>query len=160
MADVHTAETRSANMSAIRGKNTKPELVVRKLLFSRGFRYRLHVKALQGAPDIVLPKHRVAIFVHGCFWHGHDCYLFRWPATRPEFWQKKIEQNIARDQRDLLSLKSAGWRVICVWECAVKGRLRWDSAVLGDLLAERITAVDQEGMTEIRHVPPLSDHPG
>jgi DNA mismatch endonuclease (patch repair protein) len=160
MADVHTAATRSANMSAIRGKNTKPELVVRKLLFSRGFRYRLHVKTLPGAPDIVLRKYRVAILVHGCFWHGHDCYLFRWPATRREFWKSKIEQNIARDQRNILLLRSAGWRVICVWECAVKGRLRWDGAALGDLLSERITAVEEEGLTEIRHVPLLLVNPG
>ena len=160
MADVHTAETRSANMAAIRAKNTKPELVVRKLLFSRGFRYRLHVKTMPGAPDIVLPKYGVVILVHGCFWHGHDCYLFRWPATRREFWQNKIERNMARDRRDILSLMAGGWRVICVWECAVKGRLRWDSALLGDLLAAQITAVGERSITEIRHVPPPFALPG
>lgn len=123
MADVVDAATRSRMMSGIRGKNTRPELLIRKALHARGFRYRLHCD-LPGKPDICLPKHRAVIFVHGCFWHGHDCHLFKWPKTRPEFWCEKIERNRAVDEAALLALREAGWRVATVWECALKGRLR------------------------------------
>ncbi|WP_426166323.1 very short patch repair endonuclease [Pseudoduganella sp. R-34] len=139
MTDVHTPERRSRNMQAIRGKNTGPELLLRKLLFSRGFRYRLHVSSLPGKPDIVLPKHRTVIFMHGCFWHGHDCHLFTLPQTRREFWTSKISANQQRDQRDIVALRGTGWRVICVWECALRGRLKWDADELGDHLTGLIT---------------------
>lgn len=109
-------------MSAIRGKDTKPELVIRKGLFARGFRYRLHDKSLPGKPDLVLRKHNAAIFVNGCFWHGHQCRLFKWPATRANFWRKKIQRNEANDARNLHLLKMGGWRVLLVWECALKGK--------------------------------------
>jgi len=132
MTDVHSPERRSKNMRAIRGKNTAPEITLRKLLFSRGFRFRLHVADLPGKPDIVLPKYKAAIFVHGCFWHGHGCYLFKLPQARREFWQTKIAQNRDRDARALEQLRAGGWRILIVWECALKGRLRQTSDELGD----------------------------
>ncbi len=111
-------------MSGIRGKNTKPELTIRKALHARGFRYRIHCKDLPGKPDMCLPKHRAVIFVHGCFWHGHDCHLFKWPKTRAEFWVQKIERNRAVDTAAVVGLAETGWRVAMVWECALKGRTR------------------------------------
>lgn len=152
MADVHTPEGRSRNMRAIRGKNTRPEMKCRKLLFSRGFRYRLHVSALPGKPDLILPRHRVAIFVHGCFWHGHDCYLFKVPQTRKDFWEEKIAQNKARDLRDTRALHEGGWRVLTVWECALKGRLSWDPEILGDYLSSWILTKGSCSPESIRHV--------
>lgn len=110
-------------MSGIRGKNTRPELLIRKALHARGFRYRLHCD-LPGKPDICLPKHRAVIFVHGCFWHGHGCHLFKWPSTRPEFWRAKIGRNCEVDRAAIETLASEGWRVAVVWECALKGRQR------------------------------------
>lgn len=123
MADIVDPATRSRMMSGIRGKNTKPELLIRKALHARGFRYRLHCD-LPGKPDICLPKHRAVIFVHGCFWHGHDCHLFKWPGTRPEFWRAKIGRNREVDAAAEAALLAAGWRVGTVWECALKGRYR------------------------------------
>lgn len=110
-------------MSGIRGKNTKPELLIRKALHARGFRYRLHCD-LPGKPDICLPKHRAVIFVHGCFWHGHGCHLFKWPKTRPEFWRTKIGRNQEVDVAAEAKLFEAGWRIATVWECALKGSVR------------------------------------
>ena len=108
-------------MAGIRGKNTKPELVVRRGLHALGFRFRLHDRVLPGRPDLVLPRWRAVIQVHGCFWHGHDCPLFRWPATRQEFWRTKIGRNIERDAEVEAALDHAGWRVLTIWECALKG---------------------------------------
>lgn len=124
MADIVTPEVRSRMMSGIRGKNTKPEVMLRKALHARGFRYRLHDRTLPGRPDIVLPKWKAVILVQGCFWHGHDCSLFRMPSTRQEFWCEKIEGNRARDTRNRAKLIGQGWRVLEVWECAMKGRHR------------------------------------
>lgn len=152
MIDVHTPELRSRNMQAVRRKNTGPEILLRKLLFSRGFRYRLHVSSLPGKPDIVLPKYRTVIFMHGCFWHGHDCYLFTLPQTRRDFWTEKISANQQRDRRDIVALQSAGWRVISVWECALRGRLKWDREKLGDHLTKVITKIDTDiSSLDIRH---------
>ena len=120
MADVHSVEQRSRNMAAIRGKNTKPEMQVRRGLFSRGYRYRLHRSDIAGKPDIVLPKYRAVIQVQGCFWHKHNCRYFKWPATRREFWRQKIEGNVVRDQRALYQLKVDGWRALIIWECALR----------------------------------------
>lgn len=120
--DVHTPAARSRNMRAIKGKNTKPELALRKALFAQGYRYRLHDKKLPGRPDIVLPKYRTAIFVHGCFFHGHGCSTFKWPATRAGFWRAKIEGNRARDERQQAKLRELGWQVLVVWECELKGQ--------------------------------------
>ena len=124
MTDVHDAATRSRNMSAIRGKDTKPELIIRKALHARGYRYRLHVKRLPGKPDLVFRKYHAVIFVHGCFWHRHDCDSFKWPKTRTAFWKKKINGNKALDKRHYEQLKEQGWRVLVIWECAVRGKNR------------------------------------
>lgn len=123
-ADVVTPETRSRMMAGIRGKNTRPELMIRSALHRAGFRFRLHHANLPGKPDLVLPRYRAAIFVHGCFWHGHDCHLFRWPTTHEEFWQEKIGRNAARDSEQVSALADAGWRVAVIRECALKGRTR------------------------------------
>ena len=112
-------KTRSKIMSAIRSKDTKPELIVRKGLFKRGYRYRLHHKSLAGKPDIVLSKYRAAIFVNGCFWHGHDCFLFQKPSTNISYWEKKITDNRARDIKSVETLISDNWRVLVIWECAL-----------------------------------------
>lgn len=122
MADVHSKETRSFNMSRIRGKNTKPEMLVRKYLFSKGFRYVLHDKRLPGKPDIVLPKYKTVIFVHGCFWHGHDaCKYYVVPKTRTEWWLNKINRNKQNDINAEASIQQLGWNVISIWECSLKG---------------------------------------
>ena len=121
MADVHSAYTRSYNMSCIHGKDTKPEELVRKYLFSKGFRYRKNDARLPGKPDIVLPKYRAVVFVNGCFWHGHaGCRYFVWPKNNSEFWKKKIDGNVARDERTYKLLCDLGWRVFVVWECELK----------------------------------------
>jgi DNA mismatch endonuclease (patch repair protein) len=121
LPDVVSPEVRSRMMSGIRGKNTKPELAIRKALHGAGFRYRLHVAELPGKPDIVLPRYRAVVLVHGCFWHRHDCELFKWPKSREAFWKKKVEGNRANDACRLSELIKGGWRVMEVWECALKG---------------------------------------
>ena len=118
MADIKTKESRSYNMSRIAGKDTKPEELVRKYLFSKGFRYRKNVRKLPGTPDLVLPKYRAVIFVNGCFWHGHEgCKYFVWPKSNAEFWRQKIETNISRDRQKEAQLRDMGWNVMIVWEC-------------------------------------------
>jgi len=117
-------------MRAIRNKNTKPELKLRAILEAADIDFELHVRALPGTPDIVLQNHRVAIFANGCFWHGHDCYLFKLPENRREFWANKIEQTRERDKKKWQALHSEDWRVLVVWECALKGRLRHDDESL------------------------------
>ncbi len=120
MADNHTKEARSRNMSHIRSKDTKPEEAVRKYLFSQGFRYRKNVKALPGCPDIVLPQYRVAIFVNGCFWHKHGCPRFVWPSSNKDYWVPKILKNVERDSKNHVELEKQGWRVLVIWECELK----------------------------------------
>jgi DNA mismatch endonuclease (patch repair protein) len=121
MTDVHSKETRSYNMSQIRSRNTRPELLVRKFLHAHGFRYRLHVKDLPGKPDIVLPKYKTVIFIHGCFWHGHkDCKYFVVPKTRTEWWLAKINSNKANDAKALKALQKDGWKIIILRECELK----------------------------------------
>lgn len=122
--DIVTAQERSRMMAGIRGKNTKPEMAIRSALHRLGFRFRLHDTGLPGKPDLVFPKYRAVVFVHGCFWHGHDCHLFRWPKTRSEFWRKKIGANVVRDREQLSALLASEWRVAIIWECALKGRRR------------------------------------
>jgi len=124
MADVHSKETRSYNMSRIRSKNTKPELLVRRFLFSRGYRYKLHDKKLSGKPDIVLPKYKTVLFVHGCFWHGHEgCKYYVVPKTRTDWWLTKIQSNRKKDNEAEHVLNSNGWNIIKVWECELKNKL-------------------------------------
>ena len=121
MADVHNAETRSYNMSRIRSKDTKPEMVVRQRLFAAGYRYRLHQKDLPGKPDIVLKKHKTALFIHGCFWHGHEgCRYFVVPKTRTDWWLNKINRNKELDRINAGKLREAGWKVIEIYECQLK----------------------------------------
>ena len=121
MTDVHSPATRSYNMSRISGKNTKPEELVRKYLFSKGFRYRKNDKRLPGKPDIVLPKYKTCVFVNGCFWHGHEgCRYFRWPEDNADFWKTKIMQNRERDDKKHKELLKMGWKVLVVWECELK----------------------------------------
>ncbi|MCG2590765.1 very short patch repair endonuclease [Rhodohalobacter sulfatireducens] len=121
MADVHEPETRSYNMSKISGKDTKPEMIVRKFLHTNGFRYGLHRKDLPGKPDLVMPKYNTVIFVHGCFWHAHeDCKYFKIPQTRTEWWKEKLYGNKERDEKHIQELEDLGWNVIVVWECEMK----------------------------------------
>lgn len=120
MADNLSPEDRRKNMSHIRSKNSKPEDLVRKFLFSKGFRYRKNVVKLPGKPDIVLHKYRTVIFVNGCFWHKHDCPGFVWPTSNTEYWTKKITGNVERDKSNYRLLEEAGWRVITIWECELK----------------------------------------
>ena len=121
MADVHDKETRSYNMSQIRAKDTKPEMIVRKFLHSHGFRYRLHDKKLLGKPDMALKKYKTLIFVHGCFWHGHEgCKYFVIPKTRTEWWKNKISKTQEKDLENYYLLKKQGWRVLIIWECELK----------------------------------------
>lgn len=130
MADVVSPEVRSRMMSGIRGKDTKPEITIRSGLHALGFRFRLHVKNLPGKPDLVLPKWNAVILINGCFWHGHDCHLFKWPKTRKKFWKDKIEGTRKRDERNAQALEDAGWRVLTIWECATKGKNKKDLARL------------------------------
>lgn len=111
-------------MARIKGRNTKPEVVLRKALFSLGLRYQLHQKRLPGTPDLVFPKYRAVVFIHGCFWHGHGCKLFVVPATNRDFWVQKLGRNRSRDQDTFGALRGLGWRVMTVWECALRGRAR------------------------------------
>ncbi len=149
MADIVSPEKRSEMMSGIRGKDTKPEIVVRRLLHRLGYRFRLHRKDLPGRPDIVLPKWRTVIFVNGCYWHGHeDCHLFRTPKTRTEFWINKIESNQARDQRNYCALGEAGWRVLIIWECAVSKRMRLPPDQMEEEISMALAAA--EAISEIR----------
>jgi DNA mismatch endonuclease (patch repair protein) len=119
-------------MAGIKGKNTKPELLIRKLLFAKGFRYRLHDRNLPGKPDLVFPRFGAIIFIHGCFWHGHNCHLFKWPKSREEFWRKKITGNQAVDKRSYKALTKAGWRILTIWECGIKGKTRLDPVNLAN----------------------------
>ena len=141
--DVHDQKTRSYNMSRVKGKDTKPEEIVRKYLFSQGFRYRKNDKRLPGKPDIVLPKYKTVIFVNGCFWHKHEgCKYFVWPKSNFEFWKEKIESNIVRDKKQYEELKNAGWHVIIVWECELKKKQRMDT--LERLVTEIQTIVETQ----------------
>ncbi|PKM14559.1 MAG: very short patch repair endonuclease [Gammaproteobacteria bacterium HGW-Gammaproteobacteria-2] len=153
MTDVVDSKTRSRMMSGIRGKNTKPELALRKALHSRGFRYRLNDRRLPGHPDLVLPKYRTAILVHGCFWHRHEgCRFATSPSTRPEFWQAKFDENTRRDREVQQLITKQGWRLATVWECALK-RSEQVTAVT-DLLAGWLP-----GSSPIIEIPPPAFEP-
>ncbi|HLR77420.1 MAG TPA: DNA mismatch endonuclease Vsr [Burkholderiaceae bacterium] len=144
MTDIVTPAIRSKMMAGIRSKDTKPELVIRKGLFRRGFRYRLHDKKLPGTPDMVLPRFRAVVFVHGCFWHGHRCALFRLPATRTGFWKDKITRNQNNDKKALVGLHAAGWRVATIWECALKGPGKLNISEILDTLENWLASSDTD----------------
>ena len=147
MTDVHDRQTRSRNMAAIRNSNTKPELRVRKELHRRGMRYSLKNKALPGKPDVVLSKYRVAVFVHGCFWHRHDCNYFKLPKTNTEFWKNKISANVQRDVEVIRQITDIGYRVLIIWECSFKGKNKerldslFDSIILWIRLDEKTSEI-------------------
>lgn len=139
-----TPEQRSRCMAAIKGKDTKPELIVRKYLFSRGLRFRIQVSELPGKPDIVLPKYKTVIFVNGCFWHGHEgCKYFRLPKSNVKFWEEKIERNVARDKESMQSLLDSGWNVIRVWECELRNKANREDTL--NKIYNSITSPDGSG---------------
>ncbi|MDY0925920.1 DNA mismatch endonuclease Vsr [Enterobacter sp. CFBP8995] len=149
MADVHSQAIRSKNMRAIRNQDTAIEQRIALILKDRGFTYRVQDKALPGRPDFVLPAEKAIIFVHGCFWHRHHCYLFKMPATRTEFWSGKINSNVERDRRYVEQLREGGWKVLIVWECALRGKLQLEDSALIERLEEWLLAVTDS--SEIDH---------
>lgn len=153
MADVLTAEQRQLNMSRIRGRDTKPEMLIRRNLHARGLRYRLHDRSLPGRPDLVFPKYRTAVFIHGCFWHAHGCALSKLPATRQDFWKKKLDGNAARDRKAIGALQAAGWRVLVIWECSIRGPGRLNDLKALDSAAGYIRQDHGEPLKEIAGAP-------
>ena len=153
MADVVSPAVRSRMMSGIKGKNSQPEILIRKMLFGAGYRFRLHRRDLPGTPDIVMPGRKIVIFVHGCFWHAHEgCKYFKVPATRPDFWIAKLQSNVDRDKRAFERLKTMGWRILCVWECATR-----ESGTEKSLLKRMISWIDSDiGIEEIGGSSPQS----
>jgi DNA mismatch endonuclease (patch repair protein) len=148
MGDIVSPEKRSEMMSAIRGKNTKPEMLVRRALFARGLRYRLHDKRLPGKPDMVFPRRRAVLFINGCFWHGHDCHLFRMPASRQDFWQAKIGGNRSRDAVVREQLSRLGWRYLTIYECAIKGKARLPLSLVTDKIVAWLESDEQTAVIE------------
>lgn len=155
MADVHSSETRSKNMRAIRTRDTAIETRLAELMTGIGFSYRVQDKMLPGRPDFILDEYKTIIFVHGCFWHKHHCHLFKVPATRTAFWLGKIDSNVARDKRYIAELTAAGWKVLLVWECSLRGRTRLEEEAMTSRLEEWICAgsgnaeIDSEGIRQI-----------
>ncbi len=136
MTDVLTPDQRRMNMSRIRGRDTRPEMLIRRGLHSRGFRYRLHDRTLPGRPDLVFPQFRTAVFINGCFWHAHGCALSKLPATRQDFWRTKLQSNAVRVRKAIDALRAVGWHVLVVWECALRGpRRKKDESVLDTVAA-------------------------
>lgn len=157
MADVMTPEQRSRCMAAISGNDTKPEMVVRRFLFSKGLRYRVNNRKLSGSPDIVLKKYKTIIFIDGCFWHGHEgCKYYRLPKTNVDFWRHKIAMNIARDYSNNVDLKLAGWRVIRIWECEIKTKAQRNTALEAlylDIISKTTEYSQQDTHTNIAAEP-------
>jgi len=152
MVDVVDNVTRSRMMSCIRAKDTKPEVIVRKKLHSYGYRYRKNLKNLPGTPDIVLKKYGAVIQIYGCFWHGHNCNDFKWPATRPEFWKNKINGNQKRDHFSEQQLVDAGWKVLIVWECAVKKATRGKEYANLEELVDQISSWIKSDSKGLKHI--------
>lgn len=159
MADVLTPEQRQLNMSRIRGKDTKPEMLIRRGLHARGLRYRLHDRSLPGRPDLVFPKHHTAVFIHGCFWHAHGCPLSKLPATRQDFWRTKLAANVARDREAVDALQAAGWRVLVIWECALRGPARQKNSVVLERAASFIEGTGLD-LLELAAVGTVNDESG
>jgi len=157
MADVHTSEIRSKNMRAIRTQDTAIETRLAELLANLGFSYRVQDKSLPGKPDFVLESHKAIIFVHGCFWHHHNCYLFKVPATRTDFWLNKINGNVERDQRFIQELSASGWRVMIIWECALRNKEKLSDEAIGSRLEEWIFAAEGNGEIDWQGIHPLDD---
>ena len=145
MADVHNSVARSRNMAAVKAENTAPELAIQELLVAKGFVFDTHDRKLPGRPDIVLEEYRAIVQVHGCFWHKHDCHLFKWPATRPEFWRSKIGRTEVRDSEVLYQLKRDDWRVLIVWECAIKYCTADELRLVADQIATWIVGPSEYG---------------
>lgn len=148
MADIVSAHTRSRMMSGIRSTNTKPELLLRRGLHKLGYRYKLNDSSLPGSPDMVFPRYNAVIFANGCFWHRHNCHLFKMPSTRSEFWNNKFDANVAKDRRAVEALLSMGWRVCVVWECAMKGKTRISSERLFSICDHWLQSSEQEILIE------------
>jgi DNA mismatch endonuclease (patch repair protein) len=147
--DVHSTAVRSKNMRAIKSKNTRPEIFIRQLLHGLGFRFRIHITNLPGTPDIVLRKYKAIIFVHGCFWHGHNCHLFKLPKTRTKFWLNKINDNARRDKKAYQELTHRGWKILYIWECALKGKRKLEVTRLKETIEEWLMAIKYSA--EISH---------
>lgn len=150
MADVVAPEIRSRMMAGIKGKNTNPELIVRRGLHILGFRFRIHRADLPGKPDLAFPKYRAIISINGCFWHGHDCSLFKWPSSRPDFWREKITQNKIRDSRNWALLDTLDWRQLAVWECSLKGPNRHPVDYVISECARWLTSIERGGIIRER----------
>ncbi len=149
MADIVDRATRSRMMSGIKGYNTKPEMIIRKALHKLGYRYRLHDKRLPGKPDLVFSSRNAVIFIHGCFWHKHDCHLFKWPSTRVKFWKEKILGNFQRDKKIKLTLKKLNIKNLTIWECSLKGKTRLSREDLVSEIVSWLENNDRQNM-EIR----------
>jgi len=143
VADVHDSATRSRNMAAIRNRDTKPELLIRRALHQKGFRYTLNNAGLPGKPDLVFKRFKAVLFVHGCFWHQHECHLFKWPASRQDFWRDKISKNRRNDQKACQRLQTQGWRVCTVWECSLRGKQRKKIADIVDEIGEWLLSSEE-----------------
>jgi DNA mismatch endonuclease, patch repair protein len=151
MTDIVDASTRSRMMSGIRNKDTRQELEIRKRLFALGFRYRLHDGKLPGKPDLIFPRYKAVIFIHGCFWHAHDCALFKWPGSRRDFWKKKLTGNKRRDEKNRDALLAMGWRVMTIWECALRGAGNKKEKKIDTLLRKTVKWLySKSGSGEIR----------
>ena len=159
MTDVHDKATRSKNMRAIGTRDTAIEKRLAGLLTQAGFEYRVQDAALAGRPDFVIDSYQCIIFTHGCFWHHHDCYLFKVPATRTEFWLDKIGKNVIRDAPDRAALLAQGWRVLVVWECALRGRLKLDDAALIERLEEWICGGGQSAQIDTQGIQDITAYP-
>ncbi|WP_435953049.1 very short patch repair endonuclease [Dryocola sp. BD626] len=157
MADVHSKAVRSKNMRAIATRDTAIEKRLAGLLAECGFEFRVQDEQLAGRPDFVIDSHRCIIFTHGCFWHHHDCYLFKVPATRTEFWLEKIGKNVERDRRDIRRLLGEGWRVLLVWECALRGREKLSDEALGERLEEWVCSGGHHAQIDTLGIHELND---
>lgn len=151
VADRLSTTERSLRMASVRQRDTSPERIIRSLLHRAGFRFRTSVRRLAGSPDIVLPRWRTVIFVHGCFWHGHDCHLYKLPATRTDFWRSKVVANITRDRNAIDALHKAGWKTIVVWQCSITGKSRLKSDALSRVLVAAVNG--NTPMIEVRGQP-------
>lgn len=159
MADVHNKATRSKNMRAIGTRDTAIEKRIAGLLTSIGFEFRVQDATLAGRPDFVIDAYQCIIFTHGCFWHHHDCYLFKVPATRTDFWLEKIGRNVERDKRDVSQLYAQGWRVLIVWECALRGRMKLNDVELTERLEEWICGGGQAAQIDTQGIHPFTVYP-